>query len=170
MAGCRNVYSKTERQKGAGFAFLMKGSNSAKHITAVFMLNTCFNLDPHEKECLWIHPFTSSARGVKIRHDKFYKTQAERCHNVMDTLGQFDLAEMLFRELIKSVFSEEGKVVVRENLHICNLQETCSSVFRPMGWNASRSGWSLNNVFILQLRFTVFLPGLVEFPEQQPKM
>jgi len=51
---------------------------------------------------------------VKISHDKFYKTEAECCHNLMNTQGQLDLAEMLFRELIKIVFSEEGKAVFWE--------------------------------------------------------
>lgn len=80
------------------------------------------------------------------------------------------LAKMLLRELIKIVFSEERKVVFWENNNIMSKwHETCSSVFRPKGWNASRNSWSLNNVFILQLCFTIFLPGFVEHPEQQPK-
>lgn len=49
-----------------------------------------------------------------MSHDKFYKTQAERCRNLMNTPGQLDLAEMLFGELIKIVFSKEGKVVLWE--------------------------------------------------------
>ena len=53
-------------------------------------------------------------KRVKISHDKFYKTEAECCHNLMNTQGQLDLAEMLFRELIKIVFSEEGKAVFWE--------------------------------------------------------
>lgn len=102
---------KNRMTKRARFTFPIKDPNSAKYSTAVFMLNICFDLDLREKECLSIHLFTTSAKREKISHDKFYKTQAECCHNLVNTLGQLDLAEMLFGELIKIVFSEEGKVV-----------------------------------------------------------
>lgn len=38
--------------------------------------------------------------------------RAKRCRNLKNKLGQLDLAEVLFRELIKIVSSEEGKSCV----------------------------------------------------------
>lgn len=78
----------------------MQGPNSAKRIAAAGTSNTRFNPDLQEKESLWIRLFTTRAKRVKIGRDKFYKTQAECCRNLMNTPGQSDLAEMLFGELI----------------------------------------------------------------------